>query len=357
MLTITVNANIDYNITRKKGCKEKMVTLKEIAERANVSTMTVSRALQKPESVNTETRNKIEAIANEMAYRPNALAQSLVLKRTNNILVIIPDLGNFFFPEMLTSTSEVMKKYGMNILIASSFGRISEEKRLLDMGLTRNVDGVILFVPRVESEYLVRIGSQFPIVVTDRLFESDVVKQVYLDTKEGAKEAVEYLISMGHKQIGLIEGPESVQANLNRKDGFCEALENNGIKIETRDVFEGDYSFQEGREALDYFVSRPQDIPTAYFATNDVMALGFIQRATEKGYSIPKDFSIIGFDNSQISYLTTPQLTTVDHPKKQMGALAAYEMLTMLGVKVEETPEYDLKNKLIIRNSVAQIDG
>lgn len=333
-----------------------MVTLKEIAKRVNVSSMTVSRALQKPESVNAETRNKIEAIANEMGYHPNALAQSLVRKRTNNILVVIPDLGNFFFPEMIASTSEILKKYGMNILIASSFGKISEEKRLLNMGLTRNVDGVIIFVPRVEPEYLIQVGLQFPVVVTDRLFESDVVKQIYLDTRDGAKKAVEYLISMGHKQIGLIEGPESVQANLSRKNGFCEAMIENGLVFDPRDVFEGDYSFQEGREAFDYFISRSENVPTAYFSTNDVMALGFIQRAAEKGYSIPKDFSIIGFDNSSISYITTPQLTTVDHPKKQMGYLAAYEMLRMLGVNVEEQPTFELTNTLIIRDSVARID-
>jgi len=333
-----------------------MVTLKEIAKRVNVSSMTVSRALQKPESVNTKTRNKIEAIANEMGYHPNALAQSLVRKRTNNILVIIPDLGNFFFPEMIASTSEILKKYGMNILIASSFGKISEEKRLLNMGLTRNVDGVIIFVPRVEPEYLIQVGLQFPVVVTDRFFESDVVKQIYLDTRDGAKKAVEYLISMGHKKIGLIEGPESVQANLSRKNGFCEAIIKNSLAFDPRDVFEGDYSFQEGREAFDYFISRSENVPTAYFSTNDVMALGFIQRAVEKGYSIPKDFSIIGFDNSSISYITTPQLTTVDHPKKQMGYLAAYEMLRMLGVKLEEQPVFDLTNTLIIRDSVARID-
>ena len=333
-----------------------MVTLKEIAKRVNVSSMTVSRALQKPESVNTETRNKIKAIANEMGYHPNALAQSLVRKRTNNILVIIPDLGNFFFPEMIASTSEILKKYGMNILIASSFGKISEEKRLLNMGLTRNVDGVIIFVPRVEPEYLIQVGLQFPVVVTDRLFESDVVKQIYLDTRDGAKKAVEYLISMGHKKIGLIEGPESVQANLSRKNGFCEAMIKNGLAFDPSDVFEGDYSFQEGREAFDYFISRSENVPTAYFSTNDVMALGFIQRAVEKGYSIPKDFSVIGFENSGISYITTPQLTTVDHPKKQMGYLAAYEMLRMLGVNVEEQPVFELTNTLIIRDSVAKID-
>jgi len=334
-----------------------MVTLKEIAERVNVSTMTVSRALQKPEFVNIETRNKIEAVAAEMGYRPNALAQSLLRKRTNNILVIIPDLENFFFPEIIASTSDVMKKYGMNILIASSFGKISEEKRLLDMGLTRNVDGVMLFAPRVESEYLIQVGSQFPVVVTDRQFESDVVKQIYLDTKGGAKKAVEYLISMGHTQIGLIEGPESVQVNLSRKNGFCEALRDNGIQLEARNVFEGDYSFHEGRDAFDYFISCPASVPTAYFSTNDVMALGFIQRAVEKGYSIPKDFSIIGFDNSKISFITTPQLTTVNHPKEQMGFLAACEMLCMLDVEVEERPIYNLKNELIIRDSVSRIDA
>lgn len=328
-----------------------MVTLRDIAESAGVSVMTVSRALQKPDNVNEKTRKRIEAIALQMGYRPNALAQSLIRNRTNNVLVIIPDMGNFFFPEMITNISSILRQYGQNVLIASSFGQISEEKRLLEMACSKMVDGVIMLVPRVESEYLEEVGNQFPLVVTDRHFKSEHTKQVYLDDSEGAEKAVDYLISKGHRHIGLIEGPESVQVNLRRKIGFCTALKKHQLDVDTADVYEGDYSFQEGKDAFEYFHSRP-DSPTAYFATNDVMAIGFIQSATERKIVIPRDYSIIGFDNSTISTFSSPALTTIDHPKSLMGVLAAWDLLVLMGFSVE-IPEIFLSNELVIRSSVA----
>jgi DNA-binding LacI/PurR family transcriptional regulator len=329
-----------------------MATLKDIATQANVSIMTVSRVIKNSGYVNKETRKRIEAVIEELNYRPNGIAQSLVLKKTNNVLIIVPDIENFFFAEMLKGSESVFRRYGINVLFANSDGLINTEKQLVELGLSHIVDGLILYVPRVEDAFLELICRYIPTVVIDRRIRSEKVPQVYLDNKSGAMKAIEYLVLQGHRKIGLIEGPENVLANLRRKEGYIAALQKNGIEINEKYIFEGDFSFEEGQDAFEYFSKLP-DGPSAFFATNDVMALGFIQQAQEHGVSIPDDYSIIGFDNISTSRLITPQLTTVNHPKKDMGELAAYKLLKLLGIEVE-IPDYVLTNDLVIRNSVKQ---
>lgn len=328
-----------------------MVTLKDIANAANVSIMTVSRVVKNSGSVNSKTRLKVESMIKKLDYRPNANARSLVLQKTNTIMIIIPDVSNFFFSEMIEGSTQILKDYGYNIFFANSYGLDKEEKRLIEMCLSRIVDGIILYVPRSEVEYLEKVGGSIPLVVIDRHFKSECVKQVYIDNLEGAQKAVHFIASMGHKKIGLIEGPEEVQVNFRRKCGYIKALEECGISLDEKLIFKGDFSFTEGRVAYNYF-SKMEDPPTALFATNDVMALGFIQRAQEDGANIPEDYSILGFDNIQMGNMIVPTLTTVNHPKKRMGKIAAYDILGLLGEKINDKETVELTNDLIIRNSV-----
>lgn len=332
-----------------------MVTLKDIAEKAKVSTMTVSRVVKNPEMVNIKTRLKVEAVINELNYQPNANARRLVLQKTNTILIIIPDISNFFFSEMIESSSQILKQYGYNVIFANSYGFENEEKRLIEMGLSKIVDGIILYVPRSNSNYLDQTGKNIPIVVIDRQFESDSVGQIYIDNLEGARKGVQYMLSMGHRRIGLIEGPEEVQVNYRRKLGYIKALEEQGIDYDEELIFKGDFSFTEGRVAYNYF-SKLDNPPTALFATNDVMALGFIQKAQENGVNIPDDYSILGFDNIRMGNMIVPALTTVNHPKRRMGKMAAYKILELLGEKITNMETVELTNDLIFRNSIKYLE-
>ena len=327
-----------------------MATLKDIAEKANVSTMTVSRAIKNSGYVNKETRKRIEEAIEEFNYRPNALAQSLVTRKTNNVLIIVPDIENFFFAEMIKGSERILRKNGINVLFGDSSGRINREKSLVNLGMSKIVDGIIVCVPRSDDEYLKMVSREIPLVVVDRKVRFAEVSHVYLDNWSGAVKAIDYLIGKGHKKIGLIEGPENILANLRRKEGFVSALTKHGIPVNEEYIYVGDFSFEDGRDAFNYF-SKLSNPPTAVFATNDVMALGFIQQAQENNVSIPEDFSIIGFDNILISKLINPQLTTINHPKNDMGEFAAYTLLRMLGFEIE-IPEYTLKNELVERNSV-----
>ncbi len=327
-----------------------MATLKDIAKRANVSAMTVSRVVKNNGYVKSETRKRIEAAIEELDYRPNEIARSLVRSRTDNIFLIVPDIENPFFPEMIKGTEAVLREHGFKSIFADTDGRIENEKQVCDHALSRIVDGVILYTPRSETAYLEFLAARIPLLVVDRRVASDTVDHIYYDNKPSAQKAVEYLIENGHRTIGLIGGPENVLANLRRKSGYLAAFRKHGITVRDDLMLSSGFSFEDGAAAFRYFWNLAER-PTAYFATNDVMALGFLQEAQEQGASVPTDFSIIGFDNIAISRLISPPLTTVNNPRRQMGALAAYRLLKRLGRNVE-IPEFDLSSDLVIRGSV-----
>lgn len=330
-----------------------MTTLKDIARLANVSVMTVSRVVKNSGYVNSNTRKIVESVIAELDYRPNEIARSLHKSRTNNILLVIPDIENPFFSEMIKGTENVLSQHGFRSIFADTDGRIDNEKEIAERALGRIADGVILYCPRAETAYLEFLSARIPVLVVDRRVTSDSVDHIYVDNKNSAQKAVEYLIENGHRDIGLIGGPQNVMANLRRKTGYLAALKKHGIPINDRYLFFCGFSFEDGVTAFEYF-SKLERRPTAYFSTNDVMALGFIQQALENGLSIPGDASIVGFDNISFSRLISPPLTTVDNPRRNMGALAAYRMLNRLG-KTTEIPAFDLTSDLIVRGSVRRI--
>ena len=332
---------------------EAVATLRDIAAKANVSIMTVSRVIKNSGYVNRETRKRVEAAIEEMDYRPNEIARSLVHSRTNNIMLIVPDIENMFFCEMVKGTERILRQHGFQSIFADTDGQIKLEKEFADRALSHMVDGIIFYCPRADGTYLESISGRMPTIVVDRRVQSNTVEQIYIDNKPGAARAVEYLLQNGHRRIGLIEGPENVLANLRRREGYVSALQKHRVPLDERYIFAGDFSFENGQAAFTYF-SRLPDRPTAYFATNDLMALGFIQQAQDNSVVIPGDLSIIGFDNVTVSRLISPQLTTVNNPKHRMGALAAYRLLNKLGEAVE-IPKYDLVNELVVRGSVRSI--
>lgn len=315
--------------------------------------MTVSRVVKNSGYVNADTRKAIEAVIKEMDYRPNEIARSLHRSRTNNILLVVPDIENPFFAEMVKGTTTVLRQHGFQSIFADSDGEIDNEKEIAERALSRVVDGVILYCPRAESAYFDFLSARLPVLVVDRRIASHAVDHIYIDNKPSAQAAVEYLIINGHRHIGLIGGPQNVLANLRRKSGYLAALKTHDIPVIDDYMFFCGFEFEDGVSACDYFMRMPHP-PTAYFATNDLMALGFVQQAHEKGLSIPSDYSIIGFDNIAMARLISPALTTVDNPRYDMGALAAHRMLKKLDPSIQ-VPQFELTNQLVIRNSVRNV--
>lgn len=330
-----------------------MATIHDIAELAGVSAMTVSRVIKGSAHVSEEKRLRVEKAIKQLDYHPNRVARTLASKKSDIIIAVIPDIENAFFTELVRGTQEITDLNGYNILLYDSRGQIDKEKASVNFAKEMMADGILLFCPRVDDEYLSSINKKIPMVVVDRKVKDKTVDQVYIDNKEGARVAVEYLISQGHKRIGLLQGPSNVLANQRRKEGYKSALRKHGIPIDERLIVDGFFSFSGGAAAFAQFMSLKHP-PTAVFSTNDWMAIGFIQRAHEWNVSIPEDISIIGFDNIILSGLINPSLTTIRHPKVEMGQAAAYLLLKKLNVNIE-IPNLEMKNELIIRNSVKNI--
>jgi len=192
------------------------------------------------------------------------------------------------------------------------------------------------------------------LVIVDRSLPNDDILQVYVDNLEGAMEAVEHLIKLGHKRIGFISGPRDVLNSLRREEGYCEALKKHHIPVDQNLIITGDFHYQSGYESFDSFM-KIEPMPTAIFASNDLMAFGLIQRARERGFHIPNDFSMVGFDDILLSTLINPPLTTIRHPMLEMGTKAVVLLLDQFDKKEEKLVANGLKNTLVVRKSIKPI--
>ncbi len=215
-------------------------------------------------------------------------------------------------------------------------------------------DGIILVAPRIDDSLILELNEIIPLVLVDRSIDSDRILQVWIDNADGAFQAVEHLIKLGHRRIGFLTGPQNVQNSFRREEGYRRALEKHQIPFDRELVVIGDFYLETGHKKLDTFFSiKPR--PTAIFASNDLMAFGLIQRAKERGLKIPKDLSIIGFDDIFMASMTDPPLTTVCHPTVEMGIKAIGRFLDRLDDIENSQLNTDLANHLIIRGSTQSI--
>ena len=215
----------------------------------------------------------------------------------------------------------------------------------------RMVDGVVLAAPRMEDSRLVQSNEMAPLVVVDRHFENSGITHVWADNIDGACQAMEYLIHLGHRRIGFISGPQNVQVSSMREEGYRRSLKKYSIPYDSKLVYRGDFLFESGYRSFEHFF-RFSSPPSAIFSSNDIMALGFLKRAKEENVNIPRDVSIVGFDDIELSSLISPPLTTVHHPIVEMGSTGVRLLLSRILQNRDEVGEIRLKNELVVRDSV-----
>jgi len=325
-------------------------TLKDVAREADVSVMTVSRVIHKKEYIASETREKVEAALKRLKYNPNMNARTLVTKKADFLGLIVPDISNPFFGDLVKAGEGLARKRGYSVILGDSGGDPEVEKSYINAFRSRMCDAIILIAPRVDDMLIRELNKMVPLVLVDRQMPDTDIIQVSLENKDGAFSAVEHLIGLGHKKIAFIKGPENVPNTHRREAGYTEALEKSGIPYDPLYTFQGDFTRETGVLAFDAFATLPE-MPSAVFGSNDLMAFGFIQRAREKGYSIPEDFSVVGFDDIYLSALIDPPLTTVKYPIVEMGIEAIRKLFDSLESKASFTMNEQLRHKLIIRKS------
>ncbi|HEO1691886.1 TPA: substrate-binding domain-containing protein [Citrobacter freundii] len=298
-------------------------TMKDVALKAKVSTATVSRALMNPDKVSQSTRNKVEQAALEVGYLPQSMGRNVKRNESRTILVIVPDICDPFFSEVIRGIEVTAAEQGYLVLLSSRlpFDASVEEQRNLPPMVMSNE-----FAPELE------------------------LPTVHIDNLTAAFNAMNYLLELGHKRIGCIAGPEDMPLCHYRLQGYVQALRRSGITVDPHFIARGDFTYEAGANALKQLLALPQP-PTAVFCHSDVMALGALSYAKRQGLKVPDDLSIIGFDNISLAEFCDPPLTTVAQPRFDIGREAMLLLLDQLQGQNVSSGSRLLDCELIIRGT------
>lgn len=331
-------------------------TINDVAREAKVSITTVSRVINNNYPVKKETRERIENAIIKLNYKPNIMARSLITKKTSIIGVVVPGITNLFFPTIVEAIEKMLKKSNYSITLCNTAGEAKEEERVIQQLVARQVDGLIIIDPshnNIKKGFYDNLTKQIPFVIVSGLTDSKG-NHICYDEEIGTLEAFNYLKELGHNKIAFVRGGKSYSYDLKEKI-YLEFLKSNGFtytkivklsKGNSLDVVD------EAEEKLKELL-KEEEKPTAIFACNDLMGIGTMNAIRKHGFIVPDDISVIGFDNTLVSNITHPRLTTVDLRMNEIGKRAAEEILNIIqdDTKVINA---DYNTKLIIRDSCSK---
>ncbi|MGB9777063.1 MAG: LacI family DNA-binding transcriptional regulator [Anaerolineae bacterium] len=299
-------------------------TIQDVARRAGVSRQTVSRVLNNKGEVRPETRQRVLAAIEELNYRPNAVARSMVRGHTCTLGCIAPTLTDFTFASIIEGAQAEARCRGYFILTGSAPTE-QEVESLLEEFLHRQVDGLMVFNPYADGRFRhlrPLMESGIPIVYLGNTPRGEPVSSVRCDDQDGGFRATRYLLELGHTAIATVTGPSNEECVGDRLNGYRRALEESGLSADDRMVVRGDWSALSGYRAVRFLLEASMTF-TAVFAQNDQMAVGAIRALEEAGLQVPRDVSVIGFDDIPLASYFDPPLTTLRQPMAELGAHAA----------------------------------
>jgi DNA-binding LacI/PurR family transcriptional regulator len=336
------------------------VTIKDIAKQAGVAHTTVSRAMRGSSLISTETTQRIQMIATEMGYRPSAAARTLKTNRSQALGVIIRNVSDPFFSEILQGIEEVAQASGYSLFMAASQRDHEHEQAIVQDMVERRVDGIIICSTPVSTEQSHQLASfGVPIVMVNNQAAEEYRYSIYHDDMDGSRQVTHHLIELGHRKIAYLGNANAGRSTLDRQAGFQQELGLAGIAIPAGYIHQAQSGCPEnGLAGLEHFLTLPI-LPTALVCYNDMMALGVLQGLQSAGILVPAQMSVTGFDNIIFSAYTNPPLTTFDQPKRFIGAEAARLVLGLLNGSEESAgPKIQmLKGSLLVRGSTARPTG
>lgn len=329
------------------------VSIYDVAKRSGLSVVTVSRVLNKDPSVREKNRQKVLQAMKELAYHPKAAARSLAKGRTGLVGMMISTLDDSFFDEVTKEISHQLAERGYYLTLSIVSGE--EEDRSSMFFHEDHVDGVILLSPMNEISTTLELKERnIPYVLIDHQFPAPAVPTIAIDNYAGAMMAVNHLIELGHQEISFIGGPEMFLSSRERERGFRDAMERAGLTPFS--IEPGDFQIASGQAAADRWIAAGT-IPTGVFAADDHMALGVMDVCKSAGIRIPKDISIVGFDDQLFGSQFRPKLTTVRQPAERIGRKAVELLLERIekpdGKEGEEPADILLTPELVIRESTS----
>jgi LacI family transcriptional regulator len=331
-----------------------MSTIKDIANRAGVSTATVSYVINGTRFVSPELRERVMSAVIELDYRPNAVAQSLRQKRTRTIGLIVPDNSNPFFAEVAKGVEDAGYEAGVSVMLCNSDGTFDRELRYLKLLRDKQVEGIVFIATTPRVDHLAGIVERStPAVVFYRDVPQFDVDTLVVDNFGGGCLATRHLIELGHVRIACV-APASVDSPSSlRVSGFRRAMEDAGLPINESLIYHGDNRFAGGRDGAEHLLATGKPF-TALFAGNDVMALGAMRTFQQRGLSVPGDVSVVGFDGISLGDFVTPSLTTILQPRYEAGRTAFRLLLDRIDEEYAGPPRaIELETTLAVRESSA----
>jgi LacI family transcriptional regulator len=333
-------------------------TLKDIARKSGLSVSIVSRVLNKKSAkyrISKETEHRVLRTAKEMNYRPNQVAVSLRLKKTHAIGLVAPDLSNPFFAFIIKSAQGAAHQLGYSLVVCDTDENPQLEVVQVNMLWSKGIDGLVVMPVGQDSHHFdPLIRNNVPIVMVDRSFDQLNASSVVIDNRAGAFEAVEHLIAKGHRRICIIQGLPDTSTCKGRLQGYMDALHKHGIPLDESLIVGHDFRRENGYIETK-FILRSRTPPSAIFTTSDLITLGALQAISEEGLEVPKDISIVGFDDIESAEFFRCPITAVAQPKEHIGEIAVKLLVDHIKAQGEYEPKHIvLKPTLIVRNSVQE---
>ena len=330
------------------------MNIAQIARRANVSTATVSRTLNQSGPVKAATARKVWRAVTQLNYYPNGHARALVSGRSRLIGLIVSDITNPFFPELIHRFELLAAEEKYDLLVTSTNYETARMTVCLRRMLERKVDGVAMMTSEMDVGLIGELSRRgVPIVFMDVGQVGPRMSHVAIDYGNGVRQAVDHLVDLGHKHIAFISGPLDLHSARTRRQAFVDGMRRRGLRPEDRLIREGTHSAEGGQKAMASLL-RLSRLPTAVVASNDWTAIGALRAIQAAGLRVPEDISVVGFDDIPLVSYTTPALTSVRMSAADVGATAFHALFGLIGGKVLEGDVYQVPTRLVVRESTGR---
>ncbi len=335
-----------------------MIKNKDIAAKSKVSVATVSRVMNQSGYVKEETKKKVLKAFNELVNQDRILKKTIANNKTNIIGVIIPDISNPFFGEVIKGISDIADRHNASLLVCNTEEKLEKELKYLEVFKSHNVMGLII-TPKTDqldynSKYLYQLDVlNVPIVLLDRGINLSNFNSVFINNTAGSFNAVNALIKAGHQDIAIISGPMSSKPGRERYYGYENALRENNIEMNADYVYYGDFLLDSGYEITKQILKLPKR-PTAIFAANNMMAKGCVKALMEAKMKIPEDMAFISFDDVDMFEIMDMNISTVSRPTEEMGSVAAemlFDLIENKNKRPKSVQEVVLETKVVLRGS------
>lgn len=324
------------------------VNIFDVAKKSGLSVVTVSRVLNNSTSVREKNREKVLKAIKELDYHPNAAARSLARGKTRIIGLIVTTLQDSFLDEVVKEVTDVLKAHGYYLALSVSSGMEDEEHYLIQED---RVDGLIILSPVNEGPYVVELKKRkIPFVMVDNQKDIPSVSNVIVDNFKGGYDATKHLIELGHKKIAHLGGPAFFLSAIEREKGYLQALQEAGL--EPFAVEQGEFTIKQGYKIARKWMEA-DSLPTAVFAGDDNLAIGFMNALSEVGIRVPQDVSVVGYDDQIFASALKPYLTTVRQPSAQIGKTAVDILLKQIDGNLKRSMTVKFDPELIVRESTA----